>query len=510
MYRILTASKDTYITNKIINNSFRATDANVGKAASLDLFKLFAESTSGSNTNPIEISRALLKFNLNPIRKLTGSFLDISHASFKCVLKMYDVYGGQTTPSNFKLIVYPVSRSFDEGVGVNIVDYSDLDSCNFVTASVQGTTPSLWYHSGANKTGLLGSSDIDIISSGNLKNGDGVVNLWKTQSFASGEEDLSIDVTTLVSATLKDIIPDHGFRISYSGSEETDQQTRFVKRFASTQTSNYAKRPRLVISYNDTIQDHHGVFLFNLSGSLFLNNSHRGTVSNIVSGSSLTQITESNSLLLELTSGSNSKGTLFQKFITASQHKMGNNYITGTYSASFAISQWASGTLRKEIRNANSATFTEIWSSLDRTVSFLTSSLTINTVNRTSFTNSSQRLIVNITNMQPSYMPDDKVRFRVFVENVDRAVRYKKLPFVTKSEIFTSMYYRIRDDESNEVIVPFDTGGGTLCSTDSDGMYFDVYMDSLFKGRLYTIDFLIKDRGIDQIFTQVAAKFRVS
>ena len=112
--------------------------------------------------------------------------------------------------------------------------------------------------------------------------------------------------------------------------------------------------------------------------------------------------------------------------------------------------------------------------------------------------------------MQPSYGPNDKVRFRVFVENVDRPVKYKKVPFVTKSEIFTSMYYRIRDDESNEIIIPFDTNGGTLCSTDSDGMYFDIYTDSLFKGRLYTIDFLIKDRGIDQIFTQVAAKFRVS
>ena len=41
MYRILTASADTYITNKIIDNSFRAKDANVGQAGTLDLFKLF-------------------------------------------------------------------------------------------------------------------------------------------------------------------------------------------------------------------------------------------------------------------------------------------------------------------------------------------------------------------------------------------------------------------------------------------------------------------------------------
>ena len=54
MYRILSASKDTYITNKIINSKFRATDANVGQAGTLDLFKLYAENISGSDTTPIE------------------------------------------------------------------------------------------------------------------------------------------------------------------------------------------------------------------------------------------------------------------------------------------------------------------------------------------------------------------------------------------------------------------------------------------------------------------------
>ena len=52
MQRILSASKDCYITNKIINNRFRATDANVGQAGTLDLFKLYNESTlSSEDTN---------------------------------------------------------------------------------------------------------------------------------------------------------------------------------------------------------------------------------------------------------------------------------------------------------------------------------------------------------------------------------------------------------------------------------------------------------------------------
>ena len=45
MFYILTASADTYITNKVIDNKFRATDGNVGRAGTLDLFKLFDESS---------------------------------------------------------------------------------------------------------------------------------------------------------------------------------------------------------------------------------------------------------------------------------------------------------------------------------------------------------------------------------------------------------------------------------------------------------------------------------
>ena len=165
--------------------------------------------------------------------------------------------------------------------------------------------------------------------------------------------------------------------------------------------------------------------------------------------------------------------------------------------------------MTNEIKNAASATFTEIWSSLDKTVGYLTGSIVVNSVDRTSFNNQTSRLIVSVTNMQPKYVSTERVRFRIFIENIDRPVRYKKVPFVTPSQIFTSMYYRIRDCDSDEIIIPFETSGGTLCSTDSDGMYFDVYMDSLFKGRLYTIDFLIKDKDFDQTFTDVAAKFRV-
>ena len=90
MHRILSASKDTYITNKVINNNFRATDANVGQAGTLDLFKLYEESTWVSGSTKVtgsvkEISRILLKFDLSAINRMQAAGkIDMNSSNFIC------------------------------------------------------------------------------------------------------------------------------------------------------------------------------------------------------------------------------------------------------------------------------------------------------------------------------------------------------------------------------------------------------------------------------------------
>ena len=515
MYRRLKASKDTYITDKIIRNSFRAKDANVGEAASLDLFKLYDESSITGITNPIELSRFLIKFDLNPLRSLTGSILNLDSPTFKCELELYDVFGGQTLPSNFKVIAFPLSQSFDEGVGRDVIKFQDLDSANFLTASTSGNSAVLWNLSGANKQGLLDSDDIDIISSGNLNDGSGVVDLWVSQEFPNGTENLSLDVTTVISGTLAGLIPDHGFRISYSGTQETNQETYFVKRFASRHNTNTRKRPALVVKYDDTIQDHHSVFFFDLSGSVFLNNFARGDAADLVSGSALTRITGSDSLMYRLMTGS------YEKRVSASQHAFGGSpstFMTGVYSASFAIDSFGSSslgatitsTLEDFIRDSGSVKFDSFWESFDGTVGYLTSSLTIKKLKTTAFQNSETQFIVNITNIKESYPKGRKVRFRCVAFDVDEVVKAVKLPLYRVSDVMTRCYYRIRDAYSNDVIVPFDTtDNSTLMSTDTDGMYFDVFTDDLDPGRSYAFDVLIKNDNNEQIFKDSGGVFRI-
>ncbi len=108
MFYIVTASADSYITNKIISNKFRATDANVGRAGTLDLFKLydessFIESSTRVTSSVSELTRLLLKFDYSNIVPLTSSSLDINNNSFKAMLRLSEVQTGAPVPRNFSV-----------------------------------------------------------------------------------------------------------------------------------------------------------------------------------------------------------------------------------------------------------------------------------------------------------------------------------------------------------------------------------------------------------------------
>jgi hypothetical protein len=507
MYRRLNAISDTYITDKIISDK-RKKEANVGQASTLDIFKLYNVTNSGSASEVVELSRALIKFDLSELRQLTGSILDYSHQSFKCHLKLFDVYHGNPTPSNFKIEVFPLSRSFSEGIGYDVKNFGDTDSSNFITASYSDV-PTLWFGQGANKKGLLGSDDIDIISSGNLSDGNGLQNLFIEQTFESGTEDLVVDVTKIVSATLSGQLPDHGFRISLSSSLENDDYTYFVKRFASSNCSDETKKPKLLVKYNDTIQNHVSDFYFDLSGSVFLRSFGRsGNPKNLLS-SSYQEATGSDSIILKLiTTGSS--GALITSSFVGSQHSIGNMFVTGVYSSSFALSSYESE-YASLLKISSSISFEPMWLSADGTVAYHTGSLfKMKKLNKQSFINVNQRLVINTINLRSTYKQDDSPIIRIHVDDMLRKVVSSKIPIKRNSLIFTNLYYSIRDSMTNRVLVPFGTEtNSTQLSVDEKGMYFKLYMSDFDLGKSYSIDIMIKDTNSEDVFTDVGGAFVV-
>lgn len=113
-------------------------------------------------------------------------------------------------------------------------------------------------------------------------------------------------------------------------------------------------------------------------------------------------------------------------------------------------------------------------------------------------------------NLQPHYRKKDAVKLRVFIEDRDRDIVFKKTPFETPSQVFESMFYQVKDAQSDRILIPFDTDkNSTKLSSDSEGMFFKFYMDSLPAGRTYRFEFLIKDFENDYFVKDVSAKFNV-
>lgn len=495
MILYFTCSSDTYITNKIINNSTRATDANVGNASTLDLFKLYDESSITGESAPIELSRALLGFDFSDISSSISARTEFDETSFKATLELFDVQGSQVAPSQFNLIAYPLSKSFDEGVGYDISGYSDLGRANWVTSSFSNSTNNLWNTTGARAEGFLNSADIDIISSGSIAGSS--VELFSTQYFPNGNENLSVDITTSFSASLCGILPKIGYLIAYSGSQETDSKTRFVKRFASRHTRNPYIRPRIKVEFDDSEIDNHLNFEFNTTGSLFLKSHSYNSPANIVSGSSATQITGSNSLLLRISTGS------FGKEIYAGQQELLGKKTTGVYTASFAIDGFLTGTIGDDgtvaefAAASGSITFGEQWLSLDKSIEYFSGSITIkNATNLIS--NQSRKLKFNVINLMNKYKSGDTAVIRFFITDINRYRNKVRQPLQLPSIIIQEMYYRIKDADNGRVIIPFaksNTTNATRMSTDANGNFFKLDTSYLIPGRNYTIDIMVVDRN---------------
>lgn len=516
MFYILTASSDTYITNKILNNKFRATDANMGRAGTLDLFRLYDESIFTSNGNIVtssveELSRLFVKFDYSNIAKLTSSSLDINSDTFKATLRLSEVQSGTPVPANFSVVVYPLAVKFDEGIGMNITQFSDIDSANFMTSSIASGTPVLWNTSGSGKDGYLGDSNVDYFTSGSI--GGSVIDFGASKYFEDGPGDLEVDVTKLVSSSLANNLENYGFRLSFSGSNETDTKTRFVKRFASRHAKNKLIVPRILLTWDDSIQDRHLDLQFNVSSSLFLKHFESGQPKNLVSGSSLTQLTGEDCLNLRFVSGSGTvEETTFN--VNVSQHtgSTDGQGMTGIYSGTFNLDEFNTAFFGKTPKYIDELELKEIWSSNDKTVSFYSGSIKINKTSKSISGFSNRDVIVSVVNSRNSYKQGSEAVFRLFVEDLNATSKEKpyKLPRKRKSIVFDTAHYSLIDKETGTVIVPFDkTTNSTRISTDADGMYISFKTSGLTRGRIYTLHILINDRGIERLMKLDDVSFTV-
>jgi hypothetical protein len=505
MRKIYEADKDAYITNKVIRGN-RVTGSNVGYAGTLDLFKLYGVTSSGTypNLEPNkELTRVLMHFDLASLKSLVEQKkIDIDDDSFFCKLVLKDVYGGQPTPNNFTVSVFPLSASFDEGIGKDVSYYSDRDVCNWMSSSLT----SAWFMSGCAAACFATGSGDYITSSLSIPNTE------VTQIFKTGVEDLEVDVTKIVSATMTNELPDSGFRISFKNSLEDDSFTYFVKRLASRHAYDDTKRPKLIMGFDDSIQDDTQSLTFDKPSQINLYNFSGGDLANIVSGSLLTPIIGSNSLYLKLMTDVVS-GT-YNLIFTASQYSLGKNekcFVTGTYAADVTVLS-SDAVIKQKLLSSSSVKFTPVWMSLDQTVAYVTgSTLTFYPTNKTS-SRMTKNYVVTVSNAKESYRTDEEpiVRVNIF-DNTSPLIKVTRLPVTLSGVVLRDVYYQVRNVVTDEIVVPFDDlKKSTRVSSDSEGMFFKLDVDSLAVGKTYTIDILVHHDGTKTRYQNVSAPFKIT
>lgn len=465
MIVITTASADTYITNKLID-TLPAVSGNVGRAGTIDIFKLYDE--SAYVTGALELSRALIKFDLGQISILASSSINISDPSFKAVVKMRSLSVGQPTPSNFTLDLYPLANPFNEGIGRDVISFADVDYANFN----QRISGSSWNASGAGASGSLGDSNIDYFVSGNLQDGQGLTSLCVSQTFQTGLEDLTMDVTRIVSATIAGVLPDNGYRISFSIAQETDGVTRFVKRFASRHVRDSSNRPTLTVSYDNSVIDNHSSSYFDTKNSLVVHNTVRGQYRNFLSGTALTPVTGSNCAIVRLSTGS------YVSYVTASQITWASQ-VTGIYSASFTLPAASAGiitgsvTIASALASSGSIILDERWTSIDGTVTFFSGSVIVQGVKASLATGSPRKLRASVFSTLAEVTRGTPVRLRVAFFDDYENNKASRFPIDPHPLQISEGRLRIRNVVTGKLLFDFDDQGSKL-SCDTVSNYFDI------------------------------------
>lgn len=495
MYRVLKSSKDTYITNKVVNLKSKVS-GNVGVAGTLDLFKLHDLAPESVGIQD-EISRLLIHFDLTDLKDLwNNNLIDINDDSFQCQLSLKDVYGGQPTPDDFSISVFPLSASFEEGLGKDLVYFSDIDAANWLSSS-RGT---LWNSEGCSQGGGA-LETCDYITGSNL-----IDNIEIKQTFSKGTEDLLVDVTEIISATLIGDLPDRGFRISFEDILETNEKTYFVKRFASRHAYDESKHPKLIIKFNDSIIDDTQNLVFDEDCQINLYNYVKGDLKNLISSS--TSLTGSDCIKLKLVTETGQYALLF----SGSQFTLGANPSTGIYTSTVNIPT-SDETISLRIEESGSVNFTPVWTSNDETVLFVSGSL-IKAKNstKTSASNKKKFYHITVTGINENYSNDQDITARVNIYDFnDPFVKLVKMPVELSGIVLNSVYYSVRNIESGEVVIPFDNiKNSTKVSSDSEGMFFTINSSCLDVERTYVIDIMILLNGIKSIHQNSSSNFRIT
>ena len=522
-----TANKDNTITNAFESNlSTRGTGSNMGLSDVLEVFSIYGQAQQPSSSlgsgsgDTTELSRVLLEFPVSDINTDRGNETIPASGSVDFYLRLYNARHGQTTPKEMTLVVAPVSRTWEEGIGLDMDEYKDLTRD----------------HEGSNWMKSAGDT------SWTTPGGDYLTASVITKTLEKGTEDLEVNITEIVEEWISsDGYTNYGIGVHLTGSQEayfssstgdttgsvlhnTDGAKRsyYTKKFFGRGTEFFFKKPTIEARWDSSKKDQRGNTYYSSSlasateniNTLYFYNYFRGQlrdVPGIDSGGSpiYVQIYHSDD-----DAPSGSAVTLVQSdyVTTTNQTVVTGGYVsTGVYSASFALT---GGTTPDEILH-------DVWFSGSATgVTLHTGSFKPVKLEASNY-KPYPEYVTTITNLKPSYYPNENPTFRLFVREKDWCpTLYTKAKSTPDSKIVEDAYYKVFRVVDNLEIIDYGTGSATSpqadgtagsytrLSYDVSGSYFDLDMSMLETGYMYEIQlaYYVNGSYVEQPQTY---KFRV-
>jgi hypothetical protein len=450
------ATADTTITNAFkANLTTRGVSGNMGQSDILEVFSIYGQSNPSSS----ELSRVLVQFSVNDIISDRQSGLLPASGSVSWFLKLYNAKHSDTVPSDFTLTVSAVSRSWNEGYGLDMEEYSDFGYSNWNSAA--------------------SSSDVGI-TNWTSAGGDYHTNPTASQFFNKGTEDLIIDVSSIVEQWITGSKTNYGFGVKLTSSQEQAAQSFYTKRFFARGTEFFFKKPTLEARWNSVRRDNRGYFYASSSlasaqdnlNTIYLYNVVRGRLANIPAigtGNIYVRVFDD-------PSGSNTITATPKNPVT------GGWVSTGIYSASFALNTTASEVFDR-------------WFNSTLTTCFHTGSIDIYDLDSQDY-NPTNRYVVSCTNLKPTYYSEEQARFRFFVRKKDwQPTIYTVATNFIPSETIESASYKIVRVSDNLEVIPYGTGSlmHTGLSYDVSGSYFDLDMNYLEPDYSYQVKLTFYD-----------------
>lgn len=480
------ANADNTITDAYKEDfNTRGTGSNMGQADILEVFSLYAQRDSGS----AELSRVLVQFPINTISsdRASGTIPDSGSVSF--FLKLYNAEHTRTLPRDYKLTVNAVSGAWEEGLGLDMENYTDLTYNKVGSNWINRAGATAWSTTGG---------DFYTDSSSSFE-----------QRFEIGTEDLEINVTTIVEQWINSAgnvlgsKNNHGFLIKLSGAYEASSSTNlegavksyYTKKFFARSSEFFFERPKIEARWDSSRRDNRGNFTLSSSAlppannlnTLFLYNYFRGKLVDVAGSTAARPV-----LNLYYASGSVPEGTAryFRNSSNAAVNFLSSSRVSkGVYKVQFSATS-----------SAVTSTYpylVDVWTFSGSQIH--TGSAITPQAHSFSNHNPDSKYVISMPNLKSSYSNQQTERFRLYVRYKNWSPNiYTKATSKLDTLLIESASYQIVRKSDNKVVISYGTSSTnhTVLSYDVSGNYFDLDLSMLEAGYTYGISYSFYEDSI--------------